>query len=71
MKNEKTYGWYKKAITINPSKHSNNFSLGQIVITNGAERYCIENNIDFTGLLRRHLTGDWGELSEEDELPSH
>lgn len=67
MKSENSSGWYKKAITINPSSPSKNFSLGQIVITRGAEQYCAENSVDFTSLLRRHLTGDWGELSEEDK----
>jgi hypothetical protein len=42
------------------------FSLGQIVATPGALRaleISAESPLEF---LRRHVTGDWGELDEED-----
>jgi len=43
------------------------FALGQIVATPGAIAVMKENSIDGLELLRRHVTGDWGDLDEADK----
>lgn len=46
------------------------FSLGRVMMTAGVASFCEENNIEqkeLTTLLTRHLTGDWGDLPEEDK----
>jgi hypothetical protein len=42
------------------------FSLGQIVATPGALSALGDDGTSAEDLLKRHVTGDWGELSEED-----
>lgn len=42
------------------------FTLGQIVATPGALSALGDEGIDSEALLNRHVTGDWGELSEDD-----
>jgi len=42
------------------------FPLGQIVATPGALSALGDEGIGSEGLLQRHVTGDWGELSEDD-----
>ena len=42
------------------------FSLGQIVSTPGALSALGDEGTSSDALLQRHVTGDWGELSEED-----
>ncbi len=42
------------------------FPLGQIVATPGALRVMEEHGINAGELLRRHASGDWGDLCEED-----
>lgn len=42
------------------------FELGQIVYTPGARDLLLENGIDPFELLRRHVNGDWGDLSNDD-----
>ena len=42
------------------------FPLGQIVATPGALSALGGEGINSDALLQRHVTGDWGELSEED-----
>ena len=42
------------------------FPLGQIVATPGALERLTQEEI--VSLLRRHMTGDWGELCEEDRV---
>lgn len=42
------------------------FALGQILATPGAVDALSEANQAAQSLLRRHVTGDWGDLSEED-----
>jgi hypothetical protein len=44
------------------------FTLGQVVATPGALRALGGEGIGPEALLQRHVTGDWGELSEEDRL---
>jgi hypothetical protein len=43
------------------------FPLGQIVSTPGALRVLGGEGADADELLERHVTGDWGDLSEEDK----
>jgi len=43
------------------------FSLGQIVATPGALQSMGEAGQDPSELLTRHVSGDWGELDEEDQ----
>ena len=42
------------------------FALGQTVITPGAEEALQIAGQTPTEFLRRHMSGDWGELSEDD-----
>ena len=42
------------------------FALGQTVITPGAEEALEIAGQTATEFLRRHISGDWGELSDED-----
>ena len=42
------------------------FALGQTVITPGAEEALQIAGQTAIGFLRRHLAGDWGDLSDED-----
>ncbi len=43
------------------------FPLGQIVATPGALRALQEAEQSPTAFLDRHVTGDWGELGDEDK----
>jgi hypothetical protein len=43
------------------------FALGQIVSTPGALDALQEEGTNGLELLRRHVTGDWGDLSEDDK----
>jgi hypothetical protein len=40
------------------------FPLGQTVITSHADKVLVAE--DYRACLRRHVTGDWGEVCEED-----
>jgi hypothetical protein len=42
------------------------FTLGQTVITPGAEEALQLAGQTATQFLRRHISGDWGELSQDD-----
>ena len=42
------------------------FSLGQVVATPGALRALEESEQSAGEFLNRHVSGDWGELDEED-----
>jgi hypothetical protein len=42
------------------------FELGQTVATPGALRALEQAHVGLWSLLRRHLTGDWGDLDRED-----
>lgn len=42
------------------------FALGQTVITPGAQEALQTAGQTANDFLRRHVTGDWGELSDED-----
>lgn len=43
------------------------FSLGQVVSTPGALSACEEAHADPRVYLRRHVTGDWGDLEDGDK----
>lgn len=43
------------------------FSLGQVVATPGALQALQDAGQDAAVLLSRHITGDWGDLDEEDK----
>ncbi|MBH2030365.1 MAG: hypothetical protein I8H74_07845 [Moraxellaceae bacterium] len=43
------------------------FKLGQVVATVNALTFANQHQIDLFGLLRRHHTGDWGNLCSEDK----
>lgn len=42
------------------------FQLGQVVSTPQAVQFCLAQHIDIFNLLRRHASGDWGDLSLAD-----
>lgn len=41
--------------------------LGRTVCTPGAKQIMDERGINAYGLLQRHASGDWGELTEDDK----
>lgn len=43
------------------------FPSGQIAITPGADDLLAEANLHWIRILARHLSGDWGDLDEEDK----
>ncbi len=43
------------------------FPLGQVVATPGALEHIEQADETFEQLLHRHITGDWGNLCEEDK----
>jgi hypothetical protein len=43
------------------------FPLGQVVSTPGAVKAFMEEGGCMSDFLQRHVTGDWGELSEDDK----
>ncbi len=44
------------------------FELGQIVATTGAAETLAQAEIEPLTLITRHVTGDWGDMVEEDKL---
>ncbi|MFC5301833.1 hypothetical protein [Azospira restricta] len=42
------------------------FSPGQVVMTAGVDELVRQGRLNPTPYLRRHLHGDWGELSDDD-----
>lgn len=49
------------------TKNKVKFSLGQIMATPGALEALTRNNTTGHEYLRRHATGDWGEVCPEDQ----
>lgn len=47
------------------------FSLGQIVATPALLRHFEQHQIDARHYLKRHVTGDFGDLDEEDKAENH
>ena len=52
--------------TTNKQSTITRFALGQTFITSGAEEALQIAGQTATEFLRRHMSGDWGELSDED-----
>jgi len=52
--------------TTNKQSTITRFALGQTFITPGAEEALQIAGQTATEFLRRHISGDWGELSDED-----
>jgi hypothetical protein len=52
--------------TTNKQSTITRFALGQTFITPGAEEALQIAGQTATEFLRRHMSGDWGELSDED-----
>lgn len=42
------------------------FSPGQVVMTTGVDELVRQGRLNPTPYLRRHLHGDWGDLSDDD-----
>ena len=42
------------------------FSPGQVVMTGGVDELVRQGRLNPTPYLRRHLHGDWGDLSDDD-----
>ena len=42
------------------------FLLGQVILTSGANALMSEGKIDVNNLINRHISGDWGDMCEED-----
>jgi len=42
------------------------FELGRTVATPAAVKFCEAHGVDPASLLRRHATGDWGDLEDAD-----
>jgi hypothetical protein len=43
------------------------FPLGEVVITSNALDYLNKQNFNGLDLLKRHHSGDWGDLCDEDK----
>ncbi len=43
------------------------FQLGQLVATRGVHAHLEEHNINILPYIASHVSGDWGELCEEDK----
>jgi hypothetical protein len=43
------------------------FSHGRLMATPGAILFCEDNSISMIALVRRHLRGDWGNMSAHDK----
>jgi len=50
-----------------PGRHRPLFSLGEVVATPGALTACEDAQADPRFYIRRHVTGDWGDLGDEDK----
>ena len=42
------------------------FALGQLMMTEDAEDMFLSSDMDVRALLKRHVTGDWGDLDSHD-----
>ncbi len=43
------------------------FATGPVYMTQGTHHLYLENQLDVMALLRRHITGDWQEMTLEDQ----
>lgn len=55
------------APTPDRERHLPLFSLGRVVSTPGAKAACEDASVDPRTYLGRHVTGDWGDLGDEDK----
>ncbi|RMP20282.1 hypothetical protein ALQ26_00119, partial [Pseudomonas amygdali pv. lachrymans] len=46
--------------------HDALFELGRVVLTHSVQSLLENNSLDVMQYLRRHATGDWGEISNDD-----
>ncbi len=53
------------------SKHQQLFELGQVVATPAALELLERHSLTPMQFLQRHVTGDFGELCEEDEIANN
>jgi hypothetical protein len=58
----------KDATTLDVMKPTPLFDPGRVVATPGAIHLMAERRVDPLQLLWRHVTGDWGDLCDEDKL---
>lgn len=59
--------WYKKAYSIEQEQISTHLNPGRIMITPGAKNCCLKYEIDIIGLVNRHISGDWGNIDQQDK----
>ena len=52
-------------LVLEPVKHL--FKLGQVCLTAAAEDLRLHEGLDVSKLLSRHVSGDWGDLCEDDK----
>lgn len=53
---------------------SGKFQTGQVMMTVGVQNLIAKETIkdfDITKCIRRHVTGDWGDLCEEDKITNN
>jgi hypothetical protein len=43
------------------------FDLGEVVITRNCIQYCQDNDIDPIIYIKRHASGDWGDIIKADQ----
>jgi len=43
------------------------FELGRLLATPACIRFCEQHGVDLIDLVRRHHSGDWGDLEAEDK----
>ncbi|MDR2111615.1 MAG: hypothetical protein LBQ62_00685 [Candidatus Accumulibacter sp.] len=54
-------------MTLVASVSSSRFSPGQVIMTCGVEDLALRGRLNPVSYLRRHLNGDWGDLSDDDK----
>jgi hypothetical protein len=47
------------------------FDSGRLVATPGAISFCENHAVNMAALLRRHLSGDWGDMDAEDKATNN
>ncbi len=44
------------------------FVLGEVSLTQGADALMSEGKLDVNNLINRHVSGDWSDMCEDDQL---